>query len=173
MSIEQLLERIKKLKNCNVLPPSGLPSIEDGNVLPSDVIRFYELCGGVELYKNKDYCVEFVKPTDFVPTSPLVWNEEILNASRDVFEVKVAASWYRAVDLGDSNFIAIDLKHNKSGRCYKAFWDSYAVKGETPIIAYSFTELLSQFIDNNGDYWHFMQDDFVSYGDAYADMEDS
>lgn len=172
MSIEQLIERIKKLENCYVLPPSGLPSIENGVMLPQDVIRFYELCGGVELYKSKDYCVEFVRPTDFVPTSPLVWDEEIINASRDVFEVKIATTWYRVVDLGDSNFVAIDLNLNKSGRCYKAFWDSYAVKDETPIIANSFTELLSRFIDNNGEHWYFMQDDFVSYGDAYADMAD-
>lgn len=172
MNIEHLIEKIRKYENCKILPPSGLPSVEDGNVLPSDVIRFYELCGGVELYKNKDYCVEFVKPTEFVPISPLIWDAEIINSARNVFEVKVATSWYRAVNLGDSNFIAIDLNPIKSGRCYKAFWDSYAVKDETPIIANSFTELLSQFIDNNGEYWYFMQDDFVSYGDAYADMED-
>lgn len=39
------------------------------------------------------------------------------------------------------------------------------------IIALSFTELMEKIIENNGDYWFFLQENFHSYGDAYDHIE--
>jgi hypothetical protein len=42
---------------CLPLPPSGLPSPPEGFVLPADLARFYEQCGGMELFTDADFPV--------------------------------------------------------------------------------------------------------------------
>lgn len=43
MSIVQIVERIRNHNDCIVLPPSGLPVIGEGLLLPKQVIDFYSV----------------------------------------------------------------------------------------------------------------------------------
>ena len=99
MNIDQIIEKITKFDNCNVFQSIGIPVVPEGMMLPPDLIRFYELCGGIELFKDMDYSIEIVSPKDFVPTSPLIWDEVTLNQYAELFEVKITNSWYRIVCL--------------------------------------------------------------------------
>ena len=42
--------------------------------------------------------------------------------------------------------------------------------GDCPVIAKSFTELLSQLVKNKGKRWYWLKEDFESLGDAYDDI---
>lgn len=43
MDIEYLVSKLKTMPNCVVHPPSGLPIVEEGLVLPFDMTDFYQL----------------------------------------------------------------------------------------------------------------------------------
>jgi glycosyltransferase involved in cell wall biosynthesis len=45
--------------------------------------------------------------------------------------------------------------------------------GECPVIAKSFTELLNQLVQNNGERWYWLKEDFESLGDAYNEIDDN
>jgi hypothetical protein len=49
---------------------------------------------------------------------------------------------------------------------------TYALQGDSPIVALSFAELLTRLIDNNGQEWYWQREDFVPFGDAYDDEMD-
>jgi len=53
------------------------------------------------------------------------------------------------------------------GDIYDSFWDRYGVVVEQAIIAKSFTELLERIYVCKGQQWYWLQEDFISYGDAY------
>lgn len=171
MLIEELVSRIRALPNCTVLPPSGVPKTNEEQKLPDDIIRFYELCGGVTLFDDAPYSVRILPPEEFKQTTPIFWDDKIMEAAQETLEYKVSYGWYAIVDLHDSNYLSIDLNRKRKGRCYQTFWDSYAVIGETPIVARSFSDLLERLLENQGDYWYFLKDDFVPLGDAYDDVE--
>lgn len=91
--------------------------------------------------------------------------------AQESIEFKVSSGWYVIVDLDESNYLSADLNRKRLGRCYQTFWDSYAVIGETPIVASSFSDLLERLLKSQGDYWYFLKEDFISLGDAYDGVE--
>lgn len=172
MNIKQLITKIKTLPDCIVYPPSGLPCAGKENYLPNDVVEFYTLCGGISLFESEHYTVRFVSPQEVVPANPVIIGEEIIEEekSKGRYDNQISKDWYIIVDLYNSDYIAIDFNQIRNGRCYKAFWDSYPCVDDTPIIASTFTELLRKLIENKGQYWYFLEDDFVSLGDAYDNV---
>ncbi|AWX57709.1 hypothetical protein AB432_022900 [Brevibacillus brevis] len=62
MNIKEMIDKIKGFDNCIIHPSIGLPKIEDPHILPDDVKEFYELCGGIELFKDEDFGVDIVSP---------------------------------------------------------------------------------------------------------------
>lgn len=44
------------------------------------------------------------------------------------------------------------------GRCYDSFFDRHGIVGESQIIANSFTDLLINFINNQGQYWYWLKE---------------
>lgn len=171
MLIEEIVTRIKTLPNCTVLPPSGLPRTNEEHALTDEIIRFYELCGGVTLFKDAPYSVRILPPDEVKQATPIFWDNEIIEAAQESIEFKVSSGWYVIVDLDESNYLSVDLNRKRLGRCYQTFWDSYAVIGETPIVASSFSDLLERLLKSQGDYWYFLKEDFISLGDAYDGVE--
>ncbi|MFM2479667.1 SMI1/KNR4 family protein [Celerinatantimonas sp. MCCC 1A17872] len=155
--MELLLDRIRKIRDCEVLPSHGLPNIS--NLLPSDLVEFYKLCGGVKLFKNEEYCVEIVCPEELVLANPVIVGE--------LCPEDISSQWYIIAKGGAEESITIDLAPERLGRCYDSFVDVHAVAGSCSIIALSFHELLERLIINKGKYWYWLRDDFQSLGDAY------
>ncbi|WP_114381027.1 SMI1/KNR4 family protein [Paenibacillus prosopidis] len=163
-NIEELLRQIASLPNCRVSPPTGLPRTDEGYNLPPDLKRFYELCGGVMLFENKDYNCQIVPPNEFTLSNPVIVGEHV--------EGDISSHWFIVVHDGNGDYISIDLHQKRLGKCYDSFWDRHGVVGECPVIARSFTELLNQLVQNNGERWYWLKEDFESLGDAYDDIDD-
>jgi hypothetical protein len=143
---------------CVVREPLGAPKLEQSIQLPRDVIDFYNCCGGIIFFSDSDYCIDIVKPDDFVKSNSIILGEDV--------EDDLSNNWF-IIAKNKDQFIIIDLSDEKSGRCYDGFWDRYGLIGEMPVVAMSFTTFLNSFYENNGDYWYWLKEGFETLGDAY------
>ena len=163
MDIEQLLDQIVSTPDCIVSPPSGKPEVSDPHLLPGDVDKFYQICGGVVLFKSSSYPLSIVPPYSVVPANPVIVGEV---ATEDISE-----SWYIIADDQNGDYFTIDLSPERLGRCYDSFSDSHAIVGSSAIVATTFTDFLTRMLDNRGQHWYFLQADFASLGDAYDEAD--
>lgn len=159
MKIKELIEKIKNNPDCVVFRSKGVPNCGENCVLPEDLKEFYELCGGVILYSSKDYAMEIVNPEKFQLANPIIVGE--------LCPYDISSQWYIIACNMNGDYLTIDLSSERNGRCYDSFWDRHGVVGECPIIANSFTDLLCCLLNSNGEYLYWLDDSFVSLGDAY------
>ncbi|WP_285397700.1 SMI1/KNR4 family protein [Lysinibacillus sp. fls2-241-R2A-57] len=162
MNVKDIIEKIKCMPNYLVLPPEGIPKTEDNLELPADVQDFYEVCGGVKLFQNADYNINIMPPQEFVLANPVIVGEKCEN--------DITSYWYIVADDGNGEFLTIDLEGNRKGRCYDSFYDRHGVVGDSKIIAFSFTELLDRLLQNEGQYWYWLNEHF-NLGDAYDEID--
>lgn len=163
MSMKKLIEKIKTLPNCTVYPAKGLPKTEAKHSLPADLKEFYELCGGITLFKNESYIANIVPPDEFVLANSVIIGE--------LCEEDVTSEWYIIANDGNGDYLTIDLGYKRLGKCYDSFWDRHGVVGECAVIALSFKDLIERLIKNNGQHWYWLTDNFTSMGDAYDGIE--
>lgn len=160
--ILKLLDIIKDNSNCHINSSCGQPLLRKGEVLPDDLKMFYEKCGGV-VFNNTRFQFEIVSPKEMVLINPIIVGE--------LCKEDISSEWYIIGRDIENNYISIDLGGKRLGRCYDSFWDRHGVVGACSIIARSFTELLWNFIYNQGEdipYW--LGEDFDYIGDAYDDL---
>lgn len=161
--INQLITQIKSLSNCRVFNPKGIPKVEEKHVLPKDLMEFYSLCGGLVLFENEEYPIHIVTPEDFILANPVIVGE--------LCEEDISSDWYIVCKDGNSEYLTIDLNEKRLGKCYDSFFDRHGLVGESQIIATSFTDLLERLLNNKGEYWYWLKNDFTSLGDAYDELE--
>lgn len=162
MDIKFLINKLKVTPDCAIAPANGIPEIELGHTLPLDVQEFYQYCGGLSLYKSADYPISIVSPEEFVLANPVIIGEK--------GEGDITANWYIVAKDINGDHLSVDLHNgNRLGRCYDSFWDRHGVVGSCPIIALSFTELLKNLVDNYGKRPYWLENEFISLGDAYDD----
>lgn len=159
MEIDDIIARLRATPGCEVFPPSGMPIINNWHVMPNDLRRFYEQCGGLSLFKERDYSLLIVPPSRCVLANPVIVGE--------VAEEDISSSWYIIADDGSEDYLTIDLSQERLGRCYDSFHEVHGVAGSSPVIALSFTDLLVNLYKNAGAYWYWLRQDFISLGDAY------
>ncbi|WP_167280571.1 SMI1/KNR4 family protein [Paenibacillus lupini] len=158
--MNELIEDIKRIEDCKVLPPSNQPILFNYNhILPADLRRFYELCGGITLFESASYAMTIVQPNDFVLANPVIVGE--------LCEYDRSSDWYVIGTDGSSQYITIDLSYGRCGKCYDSFYEVHGVAGSNAIIANSFTDLLRQLLESKGQYLYWVEDDFEALGDAY------
>jgi hypothetical protein len=157
--IERLVEAVRQQPNCEVLGAAGLPTLGEGHVLPDDLRRFFEICGGLTLYRDADYAARIVGAIGLRPANPLIVGRQV--------EDDISASWYVIADDLQGEYLTIDLSPARLGRCYDSFSDRHALRGSCPVIALSFSELLERLIKNDGQHWYWLRAGFESLGDAY------
>jgi hypothetical protein len=119
---------------------------------------FYEACGGLDLYADNAYGIHMVSPAKLVKANPVIRGCQ--------GQGDISFDWF-IVAQNSEQHITVDLGKERIGKCYDSFWDRHALRGHTPIIALSFTELLERLVVSRGCYWYWLQDGFRSYGDAY------
>lgn len=160
INIREMISKINLLDGCDLFPHSGMPVILHSNhQLPADLREFYSLCGGVVLFAGADYEITIVPPEQFVPANPVIIGEQV--------EDDITADWYIIGDVGNSSYITIDLASERLGKCYDSFFETHGLVGDCAVVAESFTELLLHLIVNQGDYFYWLKDEFISLGDAY------
>ncbi|GCE19832.1 SMI1/KNR4 family protein [Dictyobacter kobayashii] len=124
--------------------------------------QFYTICGGISLFNGPDgeYSpLIIVPPTCCVLANPVIIGETV--------EDDITASWYIIGDDTGSDYLTIDFSKERFGRCYDSFHETHGLSGDCPVIATSFTDLLSRLYNNEGQYWYWLRPDFVPLGDAY------
>ncbi len=159
MTIDELLETISADAACRVHAPVGKPHVEPEHTLPPDVRKFYELCGGVDLFPDRDYSHFFLPPDEVVLANPLLLGQRVEGDRSD--------SWYLIAHDGNGDYLTLDCGSERTGQCYDSFHETHVAAGQTPVIARSFTELLERCYANRGEYLYWLRDDFASLGDAY------
>lgn len=160
--IEFLVHQISRDPECEVMSPAGYPRVESQHTLPTDLLSFYALAGGSNLFVSADYSTRIVAPSELVLANPVIVGEHI--------DDDISSSWYIVAKQGESGFITIDLDSNRLGRCYDSFWDRHGVAGSCAVIAVSFTDLLTQLVAARGRELFWLGTDFPSLGDAYDAM---
>jgi antitoxin YokJ len=165
--MNQLLTTIASIPDCVVLPEADLPKVASDYELPQDLVEFYSLCGGVELFGSSAYSMEIVASGRLVRANPVIFSgmdeQQIQQTSNDI-----SWSWHIIGEGENRQYVTIDLAPERLGRCYDSFWDTHAMPGSSPIIALTFTELLSRLLDSQGNHWYWLQPDFSFIGDAYG-----
>lgn len=150
MDIDQLVTVLRGTDDCRVYPPVGMPPVEAPHVLPDDLRRFYQLCGGAELFGSSAYSLTLVPPDRVVLANPVIIigvPEETLEASKD----DPSWSWYIIGEGRNAQYLTIDLHPDRLGLCYDSFWEVHP--SDSDVSAYSFTELLHRLLDNRGQHW--------------------
>lgn len=168
--LTHILAHIRSLENCTVEVPGRVPDLPSPHALPPDALDFYTASGGVTLFSGSPYGIRIVSPGEVVQANLAIaggdkgYDDLLLVFSPD----HPSWSWYviaQSLNLGE--YIVMDLSEKKRGQCYEAFWDSYAHPKYTPIIARSFTELLTLLIAGQGQNWYWLEPDFKSWGSGY------
>lgn len=153
--ILKMLEEVSANANCKILPRSGKPALGTLIKIPDDLVEFYELCGGVELYLDRNFGFRIVGSSELVPTSKALLSTNFYERHRVELEDDRTASWYLvARGSGPEEAVSIDLGGEHPGYCYDSFWDTFGTPN-CRIVARSFTELLRRLIDAKGEviYW--------------------
>jgi antitoxin YokJ len=172
LPIAALVQEIAEDTHCTVFPASGLPHIigMNGAMLPVDLIQFYSICGGLIIGKGMRYETRIVAPHECQQS-----NYAALGRHANVLEQEaphdISWHWYNIADIGNGDYLSIDLSHERNGWCYDSFHETYGLVGEMPIIAGSFTELLTQLYRHMGQYWYWLQTNFRLLGDAYSKQD--
>lgn len=144
---------------CRVLAPTAGPSIDPPLRVPGDLARFYELCGGAELFLSEDYGITIQPPSQLIPSNIAIIGEQ--------YPDDITSTWFTVGVTSDSDYVSIDLSSDRNGRCYDSFHETHGLVGSNPIIAESFTQLLEQLLQARGGRWYWLRDDFRPIGDAY------
>jgi len=170
MDIKTLVKKAKTLTNIKVFDPTGIPSIDKKHVLPEDLKLFYELCGGIEIYKDEENPIEILPPKKVVRANPIIIGEITGMPNNGIPKNDISEDWYVIACDYNGDYLTIDLGRDRLGRCYDSFHELHP--GNSPIIAKSFTDLLERLIDNRGQHWYWLREDFVSLGEAYDDVNE-
>jgi len=157
MDLIELINFIKLDSSCKVHKANLDFQIEVD--LPDDLVQFYDLCDGVELYNESIYPIKIASKSEFVKANPIIVGEEC--------EYDISYYWYIIGYGNNEQYITIDLFPSRIGRCYDSFWDRHGLVGDTKIVSLSFKDLLYNLYKTKGKYLFWEKEDFVSLGDAY------
>lgn len=156
--IDEIIEKID-IKNSTVHLRTDKTTIQFGEHLPNDLLYFFEHYEEITLFNDSPYSIQIVGIDNFKKANPVILGEEI--------EEDRSNDWYIIAYGLNSQYVTIDLSEDKLGYCYDSFWDRHGVVGENPIIAQSFTELLRCLVDEGGQNYFWLEDNFKYLGDAY------
>jgi len=170
MALTKLLTQIKVTADCEVYPVRGLPIIKEEHIIPDDMKEFYELCGGVSLFRHqsKRFCI--VPPENVALANPIL-EPEVSKDQRDRVAGDISWSWYIIAHDWGGNYLTIDLSQQRLGWCYNSFLGYHAMPGYCPIIAHSFTELVKRLYESGDDAFYWDEPNFTSLGDAYDGID--
>ena len=113
------------------------------------------------------------------PDKVLLANPVISSISETEFSIygkdDISWSWYVIAATDNGDYFSIDLSPERAGRCYDSFHETHALRGNTDVIAHTFTEFLERIFhllrscQSDGGFW---EDKLKSLclSDAYDDI---
>jgi len=153
-AVDRLVAEVADQDGWETLPAANAPWDPLPQQLPDDLAAFARICGGIRTPRG------------------LLIAERLRHAQHVILGEKHPEDrsfhWY-VIAEGDTSGTAeravIDLHPARRGRCYDAFWDSFAVAGSMDVVATSFTDLLTRVVEAGGAaYW---SGEALGMGDAY------
>ncbi len=159
--LAELVDKIRLDNNCIFYEPRQLPDIPGEFDLPTDVIEFYRLCGGMEIYCAESSLGFRIMPADKITqVNPLIVGE--------LYAEDISANWFAIAQDGNGNYISIDFsKGKKNGFCYDSSLECHGLVGSCAIVAKCFTDLLNNLYENRGLFVYWTEPNFPYLGDAY------
>jgi antitoxin YokJ len=171
MAWSELLDHLARDPNRIVLPAGEQPNVGPAHVVPEDVRAFYDSCGGLVIARGSPYEARIVGPDECVLANDVILGDNILGDLATVVREQLSGNaswdWYIIAEVENGNYLAIDFGRTHNGRCYDAFWETYASPGQMPAVAPSFTSLIEHLYENKGQHWYWLQPGFQLVGDAY------
>lgn len=165
--LDSVLAEIATRRDCRLLPPVGQAQVPAGLLVPPDLWRFHDRCGGAVLFMGAEFTWHVSGPSRLVPASPRLLTPQVAAEVAVEYPEDLTNGCYVIADSGDESstvpHIVVDLHPDRVGRCYDAFWQTYGLVGEMPIVALTITEFLRVLLASGG------HDAVLSgrYGDAY------
>ncbi len=168
MEIKEIIEVIRNTHGCEILPLNQQQTFPEN--LPEDLAWFFSNYGGISFFPEKDYGIQIVGADGFVnanlhfyPEDDVIWEE---------LEGDISNDWYIvAQEESQDQYITIDLHPERLGQCYDSFLTIHADPCLSPVIARSFTDLLSRLLAAKGEYLYWEEEDFEDMGSAYEEEE--
>lgn len=160
--LSDLIDSLRAEQSCTVAPPTGQPHVaEVDSRLPDDLREFFEICGGVTLFRGANFEWAISGPSELTPTNLIVLGGQVPD--------DITATWHViARQPHDSSaLVSIDLSEGRRGWTYDSDVEVHGVAGSCTVISHSFTDLLAGLIACRGEYIFWEDDSFVSLGDAY------
>ena len=162
-----MLAEIADRHDCRLLPPTGQARVRSGLVVPADLSRFHDRCGGAILFVNAPFTWYVSGPDRLVAANPRLLTPEVAAQVADEEPDDLTNGCYVIADGGrdaaTDPHIVIDLHRQRLGRCYDTFWDRYGLVGDMPVVALTIAELLRSLLATGGDEAVLL----ARYGDAY------
>ncbi len=158
MNMSNLINNIRSTPDCIIYPPVGLPSIQEGHVLPDDLHEFYEMCGGMDLFTSEPFSISIVPPEKLVLANPVIISNWTESEMKQDTEDEPSWSWHIIAEAANSQYITIDLIAERLGQCYDIFWEIHPA--DSTIVANSFTDLLIRLLANRGHHWYWLEPGF-------------
>jgi hypothetical protein len=158
--VDDIVSTLRKAPGCTVNSPAGIPETRTGHLLPSDLQRFYEICGGITLFEYSEFPYRILGPDQFLPSTIVILGE-------NVEDEDLSLSWNTVAGDFNGDYVSIDLHPDRLGKCYDSFHETYAMVGQSPIVALLFTDLLERFITNQGRSIYWLDNEFRVIGDAH------
>lgn len=155
-----IIDKIRLDANCVVYAPAKLPSVLEKFAIPDDVMEFYRLCGGMEIYCKSSLGFRIMPADKVMPVNPLIIGE--------MYEEDISSNWFAIAQDGNGNYISIDFSRGtKNGFCYDSAIDRHGLVGDCAIVAKCFTDLLTNLYASKGQSIYWTEPDFQYLGDAY------
>ena len=166
-----VLTEVAQRPGCQLLPPTGSVSLPDRFTLPDDLRRFYELCGGAVLFEGATFEWTVSGPRQLVPASPRLLGPKPAQDIAAQYPDDLTNSCFVFAESGPggtASLVVVDLHPARAGRYYDAFWDSYGLVGDMPILALTAAEALHRLLDTQGARATHLE---PFHGDAYDDVD--
>ena len=155
------IDRLHSWEACT--RPSAIADLEKrlGYPFPDDIKTFYQRYDTVKLFvgEHGDTLYRFVPVEEIHPTRIDVFGEDT--------DEWGPSTWLTVCDVQDGNYVAIDVA-SKDGEYYNyidCFHETFAIPGQSRVVARSFTELLDRAL-RGGDNQYWLQEGFIGYGDG-------
>jgi antitoxin YokJ len=172
--ISDLLATIRHRPDCTILPAAGQPRVRASDRVPDDMRGFYEICGGVTLFPHGAVPLTILPPARVGVANLIILglDERTLFEKYNLPSDEPSWSWYTLALDGNGDYFVIDLSQARTGRCYDAHHETYPARGETNVIALTFTDFLARMlwlIETSPPPNHFWVDRMAKLrlGDAY------
>lgn len=137
MNTSELINEISGTPDCVVFPAAGLPQLKSKHVLPPDAADLYAACGGMVLFQSIAFPL-----TILPPAAVKLANPKIAFIDESECPDHISWNWYTIAEDGNGDFFTMDCSLERLGRCQNSFHETYAMEGQSPVVAWSLVDFI-------------------------------